>query len=165
MSITTLIEMQVECNLWANTELIQLCATLDEAQLAVEILGTYGRIQPTIAHVVEAEGNYVGDLGGAALWPKETVWDELTFAQPLERAERSGLARLEAAKSKSPDAACQFVNEGERVRFPAWTVINYGIEHRAQVRLLLTKIGVEHPGQSVSGFSASIGALTSESIG
>lgn len=35
--MSTFIEKLFEFNLWANTEIIKLCASLDEAQLVVEI--------------------------------------------------------------------------------------------------------------------------------
>ena len=161
--MTTFIEKQFEFNLWANREIIKLCATLDESQLAVEVPGVYGRIQPTIAHIVDGEGTYLCDLGGDAVWSDDIDWDALSLNQLLEMAQQSGAALLEAAKNIDPNAHCEFTENYERHDFPAWTVINqainHGIEHRTQLRLLLTKLGVPHPGQSVWGFSESIGAL------
>jgi uncharacterized damage-inducible protein DinB len=161
--MSTYIEKLFEFNIWANTEIIKLCATLDEEQLAVEARGVYGRIKPTIAHIVRSEGAYLGDLGGEYLWDNKKDWDDLSFAQLLEMAQQSGTALLERASSLDPDRRCEFVEKNERYVFPAWTVanqaINHGIEHRTQLRLLLTKLGVPHPGQSVWGFSESIGAL------
>jgi uncharacterized damage-inducible protein DinB len=161
--MSTYIEKLFEFNLWANTEIIKLCAELDEEQLAVEIPGVYGRIQPTIAHIVRSEGAYLGDLGGEYLWADEENWDDLPVARLLEMAQQSGTALLQRAAVLDPDTHCEFVEENERIEFPAWTVanqaINHGIEHRTQLRLLLTQLGVPHPGQSVWGFSESIGAL------
>jgi uncharacterized damage-inducible protein DinB len=161
--MSTYIEKLFEFNLWANTEIIRLCSTLDEEQLAVEAPGVYGRIHPTIAHIVRSEGVYLGDLGGEYLWTDKKDWDNLSFARLLEMAQQSGAALLQRAAVMDPDTHCEFVKGNERYEFPAWTVanqaINHGIEHRTQLRLLLTKLGVPHPGQSVWGFSESIGAL------
>jgi uncharacterized damage-inducible protein DinB len=161
--MATFIEKLFKFNLWANTEIIQLCATLDETQLAVEASGVYGRIKPTITHIVRSEGTYLGDLGGEYLWDHKKDWGDLSFAQLLEMAQQSGSALLERAASMDPDMLCEFVADNKRYEFPAWTIanqaINHGIEHRTQLRLLLTQLGVPHPGQSVWGFSESIGAL------
>ncbi len=161
--MTTFIDKQFEFNLWANIEIIKICASLDETQLAVEVPGVFGRIQPMIVHVVRSEGNYLRDLGGDDLWPEETDWEGLTLTQLLEMAQQSGAALREIANSIAPDKPCEFTEEGERHTFPAWTVINqainHGIEHRTQLRLLLTKLGVPHPGQSVWGFADEIEAL------
>jgi uncharacterized damage-inducible protein DinB len=161
--MTTLIDRQFAFNLWANSEIIKLCESLDEEQLTVEIPGVFGRIQPTIAHIVRSEGNYLRDLGGNAPWPDEVEWDKLTLTQLSEMAHESGTALRKIADSIDPDTRCEFIEENEQHVFPAWTVINqainHGIEHRTQLRLLLTKLDVTHPGQSVWGFAESIGAL------
>jgi uncharacterized damage-inducible protein DinB len=159
----TLIDKQFEFNLWANTGLIKLCTSLDETQLSVEIPGVYGRIQPTIAHIVQGEGTYLCDLGGDPLWSDELTWESLTLTQLLDMAQQSGTALREQANEIDPDTRCEFTEDNKRHVFPAWTVINqainHGIEHRTQLRLLLTKLGIPHPGQSVWGFAEWIGAL------
>jgi len=166
--MNTLINKQFEFNLWANTEIIKICTSLDKTQLAVEIPGVYGKVQPTIAHIVRSEGTYLCDLGGDPLWTDEIEWGELSLTQLLEMAQKSGKALYEKATSIAPDTRCEFTEEGEQYVFPAWTVvnqaINHGIEHRTQLRLLLTKLGVPHPGQSVWGFAESIGALQIHNI-
>ena len=57
--MNTLIDEQYEFNLWANTEIIKLCASLDETQLSVEIAGTFGDIRSTISYMIQSEGNYL----------------------------------------------------------------------------------------------------------
>ena len=158
-----LIEKQFEFNLWANIEMITICTSLDKTQLTVEVLGVYGQIKPTIIHIVRSEGNYLCDLGGNPPWAEDIAWDALSLEDLLTMAKQSGRALSALAKSISPEKQCEFSEEGERYVFPAWLVINqainHGIEHRTQLRLLLTKLGVPHPGQSVWGYAESIGAL------
>ena len=158
--MNTLIEKQFEFNLWANSEIIKLCTSLDETQLSVEISGVYGQIQPTIAHIVQGEGTYLCDLGGDPLWPDELDWGSLTLSQLLDMAHQSGTALRQVAISIDPNKHCEYTEEGKRNVFPAWTVINqainHGIEHRTQLRLLLTKLDVPHPGQSVWGYAHAI---------
>jgi uncharacterized damage-inducible protein DinB len=165
----TFIERQFEFNRWANCEIIALCATLDATQLAIEIPGFFGRIQPLIVHWVRSEGNYIRDLGGATLWQEEMAWTQLSIDQLLKMAQRSGTELLRLAGQISPDTPCEFIEESEKYTFPAWTVINqainHGIEHRTHLRLLLTELQFPHPGQSVWGYSESVGALQIQKLG
>lgn len=160
---TSLIDKQFEANLLANVELITLCATLDETQLEVEVDGVYGRIHSTIAHIIEGEGNYLRDLIGKNPWPDDLDWDSLSFAELLDMAKQSGAALREAANRTDPDTQYEYRDEKETAVFKAWTVINqaihHGIEHRTQIMILLTKLGVPHPGQSVWGFAQTIGEM------
>ena len=73
--MNTLIDKQYEFNLWANSEIIKLCASLDETQLSVEIAGTFGDIHSTISHMIQSEGIYLTDLGGEPLWPDDLDWE------------------------------------------------------------------------------------------
>lgn len=159
-----LIEKQFEANLWANIELITLCATLDDTQLEVEAVGVYGRIQPLIAHIIRAEGNYLRDIGDSNPWAEITDWDSLGFDQLLDMAKQSGNALREAAIKVDPTKRIDYEDDDETAVFTTWTVINqailHGIEHRTQIKVLLTKLGVEHPDFSVWGYASSIGELT-----
>lgn len=161
---TTLIEKQFEANLWANVELMTLCATLSESQLAVEAEGVYGRIQPLAAHIVSGEGNYLRDLAGSNPWDEGTDWDSLSMKEVLEMVKKSGAALLECASQIDPDKVIEYEDEDEFAVFDMWTVANqailHGIEHRTQIKVLLTKLGIEHSGLSVWEFASSIGKLT-----
>jgi uncharacterized damage-inducible protein DinB len=166
--MTTLIERQFDFNLWANLEIFGICASLDETQLAVEIPGAYGRIQPTIVHIVRAEGNYLRYLVGDWRWPSDMDWDALSIAQLSEMAQQTGAALREAVGSIDPNMRCESVDNTRRREFPAWLVINqainHGIEHRAHLRMLLTKLGVPHPTLDVWEYAESIGELRKHDI-
>ena len=161
--IATLIDRQFEANLWANETLIALCATLDDEQLMVEGEGVFGRIRPTIVHILQGEGNYLRDLAGANPWADLSDWDNLSFDQLLAMAKQSGAALREAAKRGDPDQTIEYEDEDEFATFKRWTVLNqaihHGIEHRTQLKILLTKLGVPHPDLSVWGFAAALGEL------
>ena len=108
-----LVDKQFEFNLWANTQLIETCSTLDAAQLEIEEDGVFGRIHPTIVHILQGEGNYLRDLDGANPWANITDWDTLTFDQLLAMAKRSGAALREAAKQGDPDQTIEYEDEDE----------------------------------------------------
>ena len=161
--MTRFIDRQFEANLKANVELIALCATLTEEQLAVEVEGIFGRIKPLITHIVQGEGNGLRDLSGTNPWPDDTDWDSLSMEQLLEMARQSGTALCDYARQTDPDQIIRFEDENEVAEFKAWVLLNaeihHGIEHRTQIHALLTKLGVPHPRQDPWSFADSLGEL------
>ena len=97
--MNTLIDKQFEFNLWANTEIIKLCTSLDETQLSVEITGTFGDIRATISHMIQSEGIYLTDLGGEPLWPDDLDWHSISLSELLGMAKQSGTALRQVAIS------------------------------------------------------------------
>ena len=144
------IDKMFEYNLWANVKLIELCRTLSEEQLQVEVEGVYGRIQTTLAHLVGAEGGYLSRLTGKRPWADDLDIDSMPLDELLDLAKISGAKLIEVASQV--DAAKQhdiIAPWGAPFKFFNWTVIlqalYHGIEHRTQVKSMLTKLGVEHP--------------------
>ena len=85
-----LIDKMFEYNLWANTQLIKLCSGLDNKQLEAKTAGVFGRIQPTLVHIIRAEGGYLSRLTGARPWAEDLDWDKLSISDLLEKAQLSG---------------------------------------------------------------------------
>ena len=140
-----LIDKMFEYNLWANSELIKLSGTLSDEQLAAEVEGVYGSIQPTLVHIIAAEGRYLRRLTGTQLWGNDVDWRNLSLDELLEMAQQSGSGLIAAASAVDPavrhdDGSGHFYN---------WTVVlqalYHGIEHRTQIKHILTHLGVEHP--------------------
>lgn len=143
------IDKMFEYNLWANTQLIALCKGLNEDQLDVEVEGAYGRIHPTLVHLVRAEGGYLNRLTGSRPWAEDLDWDNLPMSELLNKARISGKQLIEVASKVDPATPHVVDFEGEQIRFFNWTVLlqalYHGIEHRTQVKILLTQLGVAHP--------------------
>lgn len=144
------IDKMFEYNLWANTQIMTLCAGLAADQLEVETEGVYGRIHPTLVHLVRAEGGYVNRLTGTRPWSDDLDWDNMPISELLEKVQLSGrqladlASTVDAGQSHTVDAPW-----GKPFTFFNWTVLlqilYHGIEHRTQIKVLLTKLGVEHP--------------------
>ena len=155
----SLIDKQFEFNLWANTQLIAICATLTEEQLMVESEGVFGRIQPTIVHMIQAESHYIRNLnGGTLIWPEDTDWATLSISDLLGMAQQSGEQLRTLANSVDPATRYEHVEEDGRTYILwAWTALAQALshdgEHRTQLRILLTKLGVPHPDGSLWRFS------------
>ena len=155
-----LIEKMFEFNLWANEQLIELCAGLDEEQLETEAEGVYGRIWPTLAHLVRAEGGYARRVSGTPMWAEDLDWDDVSFGELLERAQLSGKRLIELAAAADPETRHDVEVRGEPFHFFNWTVLlqalYHGIEHRTQVKFLLTKASVDHPNLAAWDFVEAI---------
>lgn len=156
------ISKMYEYNLWANTQLIELCSTLNDEQLAIESAGVFGRILPTLVHLVRAEGGYLKRLTGSRPWPEDFDWDNVTVADLGELAQTSGRQLIKVAGDVDPEIRHTVDNgEGGEWSFYNWTVVlqalYHGIEHRTQVKSLLTRLGVPHPELAAWDYTESLG--------
>ncbi len=140
-----------EYNLWANTQLMMLCSGLSDEQLAVEVTGVFGRIQPTLAHLVSGEGAYLNRLTGSRPWADDIDWDSIPISSLLEMVQHSSTQLVDIASKVDPEVphTIKFPGTDTEYHFFNWTVLlqalYHGVEHRTQVKILLTQLGVEHP--------------------
>ena len=146
--INTLDKM-FEYNLWANTQLIELCGKLTDEQLEVEVEGAFGRIQPTLVHIIRAEGGYLNRLTGSRPWADDLDWDDMAMSDLLEKAQLSGSQLVAIASHVDPVKEHVVDFQGGQFHFFNWSVLlqalYHGIEHRTQIKILLTRLGIEHP--------------------
>lgn len=149
MTKTNTLDNMFAYNLWANEQLIALCAGLSAEQLTVEADGVFGRIHPTLVHLVRAEGGYLNRLTGSRPFADDLDWDNMPFSTMLELAQLSGRKLVEAASAADPTVQHTVHYEEGTLHFFNWSVLlqalYHGIEHRTQVKVLLTKLGVQHP--------------------
>ena len=138
-----------EYNLWANTQLIELCSYLVDEQLETEFEGVFGRIHPTLVHIIRAEGGYLNRLVGSRPWADDLEWDNMPMSDLLAMAQLSGNQLITIARKANPETRYDTVMQGKPYHFFNWTVVlqslYHGIEHRTQIKILLTQIGVAHP--------------------
>lgn len=142
-----------EYNLWANLYVIGLCQELSEEQLGVELKGVFGRIKPTITHILQGEGGYIRRLTGVRPWAEDLDWDGMSMGELLDMAKISSNRLLEIASQVEPDTPHAVEFQGTAFTFFSWTValqaLYHGIEHRTQIKLLLTELGIEHNDLSI----------------
>ncbi len=155
-----LIDKMFEYNLWANVQMIELCSGLGDEQLTVEAVGVFGRVQPILIHLIQAEGGYLNRLTGSRPWADDLNWDHMSFSDLLEKAQLSGRQLIEIATKVDPSIQHEVELQGNPFRFYNWTVLlqalYHGIEHRTQLKFLLTKLGVTHPDFSVWDYTESL---------
>jgi len=149
MDNNNLIDKMFEYNLWANTQLVELCSQLVDAQLEAEVEGGFGQIHPTLVHIISAEGNYLNRLTGSPPWEEGLEWDNMPMSELLAKAKLSGNQLVAIASKANPATRHEIELQGNPYHFFNWTVllqaVYHGIEHRTQIKILLTQLGVEHP--------------------
>lgn len=136
-------------NLWANLRMIDLCATLDEAQLAATAAGTYGTIYDTLDHLVRAEQAYLYQLTGDSPVARMNKGERPSMATLRQNACLFGEGLMAVAAGATPDMMAHSVDEDGHWVMPAGVVLNQAInhatEHRAQIMTILTQIGIQPP--------------------
>ena len=138
---------------WANLTLIEFCLALDPAKRRLLAPGSYGTVETTIRHVVEAEEGYTSALAGRERPPRAAAGDPVDLAGLLGRARATG-----AALRTMLDADADRTITSRSVPATAGTIlaqlVHHGNEHRGQVASILGGNGVEPPDLSVWRFAS-----------
>lgn len=141
-----------EHNNWANEQIMQSCAALNDEQLdAPPQSATEGSIRSTLSHLVSAQYGYLRLL----TLPLEERQDRVTleFAELQMSLKDSGERLLELARNehKLPQSRLQ-TRDDHHVE--PWVImvqiINHATEHREQIKSMLTALGITPP--SIDGW-------------
>ena len=135
-----------EHNNWANSQIIQACSALSDAQLDAEPTSTTkGSIRRTLVHLVNSQHGYLSLLtlpieARRAISP--------AFAELQQAASISGAGLLALARESNNDPRTQLqTTDGYFVE--PWVVmvqiINHATEHREQISSMLSALGVTPP--------------------
>jgi uncharacterized damage-inducible protein DinB len=136
-----------EHNRWANERLLEACRGLTDEQLATSIVGTYGALGATLAHIASGEVFYTQLL---TRWKPPTGWqqdDPYPGVDALLEVVRETGSRLLTAAETMPGDETIERDPGELI--PARVIlvqaINHATEHRAQATTILTQLGISPP--------------------
>jgi uncharacterized damage-inducible protein DinB len=144
-SLTTLFSH----NRWANLRLLEICAGLTEEQQASGAAGAYGSIHATWEHLVTSEQSYLSRIKTGPRFQHPQDAPPLTFADMLERARATGAGLIEWAPKVRVDETVQVDWEGTPRAVPKTVIltqaINHASEHRAQIMVILTQLGIQPP--------------------
>jgi uncharacterized damage-inducible protein DinB len=136
-------------NLWANLSLLERCADLTSEQLDGTISGTYGSIRDTLEHIVTAEQSYFSRISTGQRHPRSEDAPPLTIAEMEESVRTTGSGLIEWAPKVQPDDTVQIDWDGTPREVPKTIlltqVINHATEHRAQIMVILTQLGIQPP--------------------
>lgn len=136
-------------NLWANERLFEICAELSSEYMDATISGTFGSIRDTLAHIARAERSYLSRIstGQRYINPEDKV--QMTITDMLELVRDSGKGIIEWAHKVGADDTVTVDRDGRPCEIPKTIiltqVINHATEHRAQVMVILTQLGIQPP--------------------
>jgi uncharacterized damage-inducible protein DinB len=136
-------------HIWATNTLLDVCMTLDDAQLATDVPGTYGSILAIARHTVGADHGYLYAMtGGAHL---EIDEDSMSIAELRASMEGNGPAWT-ALLAHDLDPAADVIrhrDDGTDSHAPLGIrlaqVVHHGTDHRSQICTALTTIGITPP--------------------
>jgi len=135
-----------EHNNWANSQIIQACSALSDAQLDAESQSaTIGSIRQTLVHLVTSQHGYLSLLT-LPVEARRAISPAFTELQQAARISGEGLLAL--AREPSNDQKTQLqTTDGYFVE--PWVVIvqiiNHATEHREQINSMLSALGVTPP--------------------
>ena len=143
-------------NLWANQQLLDTCAGLDEVQLNATDPGTYGTVAMTLTHLAGAEQRYVQYLTNLA--PDMPVREDASFPgfDALRQAlQQSGERLIELARNEEPGRVARTTRRGEpfaiRSELLLIQAINHATEHRTNITTILAQQHIPTP--EIDGWS------------
>jgi uncharacterized damage-inducible protein DinB len=137
-------------NLWANLRLLECCAALSSEQLDATISGTYGSIHDTLEHIVNAEQSYFSRIStGQRRRRRPEGAPPLTIAEMTESVRTTGTGLIDWAQKIQADDKVPVEMDGTMRDVPKTILltqaINHATEHRAQIMVILTQLGIEPP--------------------
>ena len=151
---------------WATLQLLDVCGSLTDDQLATAVPGTFGSILDTSRHLVGAERSYLFVCTGAALPEVEEVG--MTMADLRAAMEPTGDAWA-AFLATDPDPELTVTrqrDDGTRSHAPLGIrlaqVVHHGTDHRSQIATALTSIGITPPEMDVWDFGAAEGRISQD---
>jgi len=148
-------------HIWANQLILDACATLTPEQLATPVPGTYGSIETTLRHLIQADSFY--------------LWVQNGSTGPLISAENGmSIAELRAANDRHADgyrdllAGPQDPNIDVAEHGDGWDfvatlgirvaqIVHHGSDHRSQICTGLTALGVSPPDIDLWAYGAATG--------
>jgi uncharacterized damage-inducible protein DinB len=136
-------------HLWANLRLLERCTELTREQLDAAISGAFGSVHDTLQHIVRSEQSYYSRIStGRPLHHPEDA-PPLTIAEMVESVRTTGSGLIEWAPKVQAGDTVQIDWDGTPREVPKTIlltqVINHATEHRAQIMVILTQLGVEPP--------------------
>lgn len=136
-------------HLWANLRLLERCAALTPEQLDTNALGAYGSIHDTLQHIVSSEQSYFSRISTGKRYERPENEPPMTITQMMDSARKTDAGLIEWAPKVQAGDVVEIDWDGTLRDTPKsillTQVINHGTEHRAQVMVIMTQLGIEPP--------------------
>ena len=136
-------------HLWANQKLFQFCEGLTPGQLASSALGTYGSIYDTLRHIAVTEQWYLADIRSERRVDSILRNHQPSAPELRRHVEHTGGGLIEVVRTLTITDFARWSDRGQEesmlaVRLVIQT-IDHAMEHRTQIRTILSQIGVTPP--------------------
>ncbi len=136
-------------NLWANLQLFEVCSRLNADQLNSTVIGVYGSIYDTLEHIASAERSYWNRLMTGKPYRSPEGAPKPTVAELQEYIRLSGGGLIDIAPRVQAKDVVERDLDGTPYQIPCaiilTQVINHATEHRAQIMVMLTQLGIQPP--------------------
>lgn len=148
---------------WATLELIDVCESLEEAQLLFAAPGTFGSILATLRHLVGADGFYLSVLAPELVLPIDEM--SLGLGELRSAVEHYGTvwARLATRDLDVQDVLEERDDDGyvrdAPVSIRLAQALHHGTDHRSQICTALSALGVTPPDIDVWRFGLQSGSV------
>ena len=147
MSENTLARL-FEHNNWANLHIIDVCLNLSDEKLDAQTgAAAYGSIRSTLLHLVTAQQSYLRTLTLPIEQRQEPV--KVAFSELRGSARASGEGFVALAQDNARLAGLTRLPTRDGYLVEPWVImlqaINHATEHREQIKMLLTVLGVTPP--------------------
>jgi len=149
-------------NKWANLELIDACRGLTEEQLDGRAHGTSGSIRELLVHLAGGQQTFIlrtkgrqheGELGRGTAWPGFDVVRSVALGTSEEL--------IQIAEKLETDPEITLPWQGRAYRYPMsfflLHALEHGVEHRTEISVTLTELGVEHPDLDAWFYARAVG--------
>jgi len=150
-------------HVWASIRVLDACATLDDAQLATTVPGTYGSIIDTLRHLVDGDVFYLNVLRGGEPEPFDKERSDPSTLRAVMGAHDSVWQRLIVGDLDPATVVVEYEDSGYETHAPLGIrlaqALYHGTDHRSQVCTALTTLGIEPPAIEVWDFSRHDGRM------
>lgn len=151
-------------HLWATLEVLDVCADLDDTQLATAVPGTFGSIVDTLRHLVGADSAYLVALTGGKVAPVDESDMNVSALRRQMEQNTSAWAEVLAGEIDPDLIVTRHREDGSAGHAPLGVrlvqALHHGTDHRSQICTALTAIGVEPPEIDVWDFAEGQGRLS-----
>ncbi|MBT7192008.1 MAG: damage-inducible protein DinB [Anaerolineae bacterium] len=136
-------------NLWANLQLLDICANLTDEQLDSTLDGTFGSIRETFEHIAKAEQAYFSRVSTGKLFQHPKEAGPMSMDEIKETLHFTGEGFINRAPEVKADEIVTINWDGEPRDVPKTILltqaINHATEHRSQIMTILTQLGIQPP--------------------
>lgn len=136
-------------NLWANLQLLEHCAELSSEQLDATVSGAFGSIRDTFQHITLAERSYFSRISTGHRYHHPEDAKPMTISEMMEALRETGLGLVDWAQKVQAEDRVLIDWDGTPRQVPKTViltqVINHATEHRAQIMVIMTQLGIQPP--------------------